>query len=346
MTKRDDYLWDRTGEPDPDVQTLERALAPLAESGRPLELPAAGAITTPSERPAWREPRVWLAAACLLVVAGLALWTSSRPRGPAWRVARVEGEPRIGFWRFGDRAELGEGQTLVTDERSRARVDVGAIGNVTLEPGSRLRLVRARDAEHRMALDRGALMAYISAPPRWFTVETPAANAVDLGCSYRLEVGRDGRSIVSVQTGWVSFERGGREAFVPAGARCVTLKGHDPGVPHFEDAPPQLVAGLATLNEAPFGHRGRGALEAVLAHARREDALTLWHLLARMNGESRERVYARLAALAPPPAGVTRAAVLAGQREALDRYWNSLGLGDIEGWRLWAQDPPAGADRR
>lgn len=340
----DDYLWDRTGQPDADLERLEKALAPLAEGGRALELPADAAPGTRvlelPERPAWREPRVLLAAACLLIVGAIAVWTGSRPVGPAWHVARVEGTPRIGFWRFGETARLAEGQLLVTDARSRARVDVGDIGNLTLDPGSRLRLLRAGDQEHRMSLERGVLHAWISAPPRWFTIETPAANAVDLGCSYTLEVTRDGSSIVTVTTGWVSFEREGREAFIPAGARCVTFKGRDPGTPHFEDASPRLISGLETLDESPRAVRNREALNQVLESARPEDALTLWHLLARFSGSAREHVFDRLAVLAPPPEGVTRDAVLAGDREALDRYWNSLGLGDVEWWRLWAQSPP------
>lgn len=343
---RDEYLWDRSGEPDPEIERLEKALSPLAHDGRALELPAesapprATAVTLPLARP-WFRSRVLLAAACVLIVGVIALWTTRRaPTGPAWSVARVEGAPRIGFWRIGDQARLGEGQLLVTDAKSRARLEVGTIGEVTLDPGSRLRLLRARDQDHRLSLERGVLHAFIVAPPRQFTVETPAANAVDLGCAYTLEVAKDGRSIVTVVTGWVSFERAGHEAFIPAGARCVTLKGRDPGTPHFEDADPRLIAGLETLDESPHGIGRHEALTAVLDNARPEDALTLWHLLARLTGKARDRVYDRLAALAPPPAGVTREAVLSGDREALDLWWNSFGLGDVDWWRLWAQSPP------
>ena len=36
----DDYLWDRTGEPDPEIQQLEQVLGMLRYQPRPLELPA------------------------------------------------------------------------------------------------------------------------------------------------------------------------------------------------------------------------------------------------------------------------------------------------------------------
>lgn len=35
----DDYLWDKSGEPDPQIQELEEILAPLRYQPRPLELP-------------------------------------------------------------------------------------------------------------------------------------------------------------------------------------------------------------------------------------------------------------------------------------------------------------------
>src|SRR2546429_6730561 len=47
-----------------------------------------------------------------------------------------------------------------------------------------------------------------------------------------------------------------------------------------------------------------------LADARKNDALTIWHLLSRVSDADRQGVYDRLASLAPPPAGVTRNGIL------------------------------------
>ena len=73
----------------------------------------------------------------------------------------------------------------------------------------------------------------------------------------------------------------------------------------------------------------------MLSSARRRDALTLWHLLTRGSLEERGRVYDRLAALAPPPDGVTRELVLDGNRPALDKWWDSLGIDVSTWWRLF-----------
>ena len=49
-----------------------------------------------------------------------------------------------------------------------------------------------------------------------------------------------------------------------------------------------------------------------------------WAALGRADGADRGRVYDRLAALAPPPDGVTRDAVLALDRDAMDRWRTEL----------------------
>ena len=329
----DRYLWDRSGPRDPDVEKLERALSSLAHDGRPLEMPESGpeVVTLPMRpRPRIVPMRGWLlAAAALIVVAGIATWRATRPVGPSWAVEWLSGN--------GSRPDrLTVGRTLATGAGERARVQVDGAGEVTVEPESRVRLVRASAEEQRMALDRGVLRALIFAPPRQFVVDTPSAAAVDLGCVYTLEVADDGASTVTVESGWVSFERDGRETFIPAGARCVTRRGQELGLPHFLDADPAFVAALDRAT------KDSDALAAVLAAARADDALTLWHLLARTRGDVRATVFDRLAALVPPPAGVTRDGVLAADGAMLDLYWNALGLGDAEWWRVWAQDPPAG----
>jgi hypothetical protein len=76
----------------------------------------------------------------------------------------------------------------------------------------------------------------------------------------------------------------------------------------------------------------------VLQNARAQDAVTLWHLLSRVEpGAERDRVFDRLAALVPPPDGVTRDGIRAGRRDMLDRWWERLGFGDANWWRMWKQ---------
>jgi hypothetical protein len=166
-------------------------------------------------------------------------------------------------------------------------------------------------------------------------VNTPSAVAIDLGCEYTLQVDDSGAGLVRVTHGWVGFQSDGRESFVPQGAMCATRPGVGPGTPRYEDAPSGYGEALTILDfEAPDDPRRAAAFDLVLSTARRRDVLTLWHLLARGTAGERARVYDRLAALAPPPSGVTREDVLRGDRRALDRWWDALGLPAGTWWKF------------
>ena len=74
MTIRGDYLWDKTGEPDPEVQELVEILGALRYQPRPLDLPAD--LKVGHERNFFRgfAPRLAIAATIALLMLGLGLW--------------------------------------------------------------------------------------------------------------------------------------------------------------------------------------------------------------------------------------------------------------------------------
>jgi len=331
----DDYLWDRSGKPDRDVEKLEQMLGQFRQDVPP---PDFGQVPMKVREFPRRRMYRWMAvaAAAAAVVAVVGLRYAIQQQPATLYVARLAGVPQIGERPIAGTDQMKIGQYLVTDSTSRARIDVGLIGEVEVEPNSRVGLVTTRPTEHRLALDVGTLHARIWAPPGLFFVNTPSATAIDLGCTYTLTVDSAGAGQLRVIKGWGSFEYKGRESFVPEGAVCETRPGIGPGTPYREDAPETLRAALEKFDF----ERDSTALDGILHTARREDALTLWHLLARTAGEERGRVFDRLAIVMPPPAGVTRDGVLAGDRQMLDQWWEELGLHSATWWRMWKGPAP------
>ena len=159
---------------------------------------------------------------------------------------------------------------------------------------------------------------------------------VDLGCAYTLHVDDSGVGLVRTSLGWVGFKLNGRESFIPAGAACATRPKVGPGTPYFEDAAADFQRALARFDFEDSTPQQRAAdLATVLGEARKRDALTLWHLLARVDEPQRALVYDRLAKFAPPPEGVTEEGILRLDEPMLDRWWNELGFDDISVWRYW-----------
>ena len=262
--------------------------------------------------------KIWVPLAAAAGVAGILLL---RPHAEAWSVQRVAGAPRVGAERLGASGVLHVGQWLETDDSSRATIAVGVIGRVDVQPGSRIRLVRAAATDNHLALAYGAIHAKVDAPPRLFFVDTPAGTAIDLGCEYTLETDPSGTGLLHVTGGFVQFAWGGVSTIVPLNAYAATRPGLPPGVPYVADAPAAL---RQALDSFAFGSDGANAVRRALAAARAEDALSLWHLLPRVAPPQRGAVYDRLAALVPPPAGVTKDGALALDPATLDRYWTLI----------------------
>jgi hypothetical protein len=261
------------------------------------------------DKPQQNRPFRWVFAAIALAIAGLTYSVVVHRTNAGWEVARLDGIPSVGSKQLRDTSKIVIGEWMETDASSRARIKVGEIGSVEVEPNTRLRVVAAKPGEHRIALSQGEIRAKISAPPRLFFVDTAAGTAVDLGCEYTLNADS---GLLSVTKGWVSFQWKDLESLVPAGASCRTRIAIGPGIPYFDDAPEALKQAL----DLP--------LSVVLAEARPRDTLTLWHLLARVNPGDREQVYDRIAALTHIPAGVSREKVLRLDPEALNHLREEL----------------------
>lgn len=303
----DEYLWDRSGEPDEFTLQLEHTLGQFR-----LQSPAA-------RRP---QPRkIWgLAIAAAIAATFLCVWTlAHRAEVTSCRVS-IGGGPA---------QPMHSGQILHTGGSTHASIESASVGEVDVGPNSRLKLIVSRDNQHRFALEAEPIHAMIWAPPREFVVDTPSAKTIDLGCSYTLRVQKDGSGQLTVDVGWVAFEWRGMESFIPAGAACMTRPNRGPGIPYFIDASDDFRRDLSRFDTTGDA----AALNFVLGSARPRDGLTLWHLLERLKGEQRARVFDALARVVSMPASANKGAVVRGDRAALDAAWNALDLADADFWR-------------
>lgn len=341
----DDYLWDGSGEPDPEIQRLEALLGKFRHDSPAPVFPEIVRDRRWTFFP-WRMrpfPALATAAvavAAIVAVAFLIYGTKPSPTTVAgWDVSSVQGTPRIGRKSITGKdgtSRLGIGQTLETDRQSRASLQADDTGKIEVDPSTRLRLLSMGSGLKRIALDRGTIHTFIWAPPGQFVVDTPSAVTVDLGCAYTLQVDDSGAGMVRTSLGWVGFKLNGHESFIPAGAACATRPKVGPGTPYFEDASAEFRSALTRFDfEDSTPEQRAHDIAVVLSEARKDDSITLWHLLARVNDQQRVLVYNRLSQFVPPPATVTKEGILRLDQPMLDQWWNELGFDDISVWRHW-----------
>src|ERR1700691_3001469 len=184
-----DYLWDRSGVPDSEIESLEKLLTPFRIEE---PVPMWSRMVVP-DQPA-QSGTYWLAlikqrwlpaslAFAVLAVAALALSIYARfdwRPGEPWKVNVLHGLPQLSGSAMTNRTRLVVGQFLTTDSDARASIRIADLGVVDVAPDSRIRLITTSAKHHRVALDYGTISVHMWAPPFSLAVDTPSATLFDL----------------------------------------------------------------------------------------------------------------------------------------------------------------------
>ncbi len=291
---KDNYLWNRSGSPDPEIEKLEEILRPLRDqSSGPLE-PWPDGEEASSRRPLHRLRTGFLVTAATVLIVALLGWkifdaNSRDTNSSESKEANLE-----------ESKETGTGPKLIVDSSDRQlhvdefletreieSLSLAEIGEISVDAGSRIRVDRLSEDRTRLFLERGAIDAniYVNVKPRFFEVATQATLCVDLGCMYRLEVGASGRAKVRVYTGQVAFVDADREIYVPAGATCTAIPGRGAGIPRFDGLPSRIVSMLdqyGELKESESKQRlklARALMVDLAGLTSQRHSLIVWHFL-------------------------------------------------------------------
>lgn len=330
MTDESDYLWNpNAGTRPPDVVSLEKALLRYR-----YQVPAVVHRHDVSRLRRVRGPAV--AAAALVIAGGLTLFL----RPARWSV-RAEGVVTVSDQAVDRKTRLRPGDLLVTGDGSSARVKVGSIGEVRVGPSSSIRLEAAELLENRFRLERGEMHARIWARPRVFEVATARARAIDLGCVYTLRVDENGDASIEVEYGAVEMVHDADTTLVPAGNAAGTDEAGRT-VPWPVTSSPEFRQAATALSS---GATDSASLAVLLAEPNERSTITLWHLLPRVDSTLRLVVARTIAAIVPPPTGLTveRAAALdpaalSAWEAVLEPHWSTESGGAFRRflvrWRL------------
>jgi hypothetical protein len=342
--ENNDYLWTKHGNPDAEIARLESLLSPYAfdtnslpdvraRQYRALPVRAPGRARTHTRR----RLRFASAAAlvALIVVVG---WLNLRlqwPMAQAWSVKPVSGTTTIDDRILSGGSLLSPGGVLRTGEHSAVQIEVARIGRVVVGQNSQVELVETRTGHHRLRLDHGQLSARIWAPPASFGVQTPLANALDIGCEFTLSVTSTGSGLLRVRHGWVELEKYGLQSLIPEGAQAELDSKSGPGTPFDDHATAQFRAALKAIDALGRSVPANDpAIEQLAEASSAKDAITLISLLTRYPQLADTAIYDRAIAVLPPPNGLTRDAVRYENQDLMNDWWHKLPYSRLKSWWL------------
>jgi hypothetical protein len=243
-----------------------------------------------------------------------------------WSVEKISGQPVIESKVLTSDGIIKIGEKLFTDYDSRARLKVGTVGEIDVEPQSELQIVETSSSEHMLILSRGKINARTWVVPKLFSIKTPSADVKDLGCSYSLFVNDKSSTLLQVTSGWVLLENNNRKSLTPAGASCYSDIPKGPGIPYANDASSLFKESLSKLD---FQSTGNLELQKVLSESRRGDLISLFHLIKYIDKESRGMIFDRMSNLFKLSQRISRERIINSDKDMLGRLWVELGLGSI-----------------
>lgn len=326
MSKSDDYLWDRSGDVDPDVARLEALLSPLAHKAPLDEMRV-------HRRRRRRWPRFVIGSVVAAAAIALIAWPRAGEKPPADYACGAHASGFAFTARGGNVACGGSrvpagvlpiGGTLDTGAHE-AELAIADIGSAQLSAKTRVRLDATSTERHQLYLERGRMHAFVSAPPRIFAVGTPSGQVTDLGCEYTLEVDDAGAGSIEVMSGMVELEAAnGGVIVVPAGASARLLAGRRASLPLAKGANAALVAAVGDFHAGVADARDR-----ILASAKPSDAITVANLARITDRNERRFVLDRLMELAKAPQAMSVDDIE--QLDLLDMWFDEIVFAYITG---------------
>jgi hypothetical protein len=294
----DDYLWDKRGKPDAEVQKLEallggyRSAAPMPDFKR---------VAVIRRRPLW--PFAVAATLILFAILGALRFYTPANR---WRATESSGDADVphSILRAGD---------VVRTEHGSVRLQSPAVGTIDLGANTTVRLIENRRNRHRLALAAGTIHAKTTSQPGVFVIDTPKARAIDLGCEYTLTIAPNGGGVLHVIAGWVDLTRGYEQSLVPQGASASIDSDGSLTVPVFDDAPPAFRTAVRKHD-----------MPTIVALARTRDAFTLLNLFRDATPDERMLLYDRLNQLVPAPPSITRESVRYWMPSSTELWWRPV----------------------
>lgn len=230
--------------------------------------------------------------------------------GGGWEIISTSGNPKL----ENSIANKGNGfaseNTIETDASSTITFTIPEMGRLLIDNSS---IVSRTKNDNEITVDKGQIRKFEGDASEVLSVLTPLAKFTELykGGAFRLHVDENGTCKLTVESGWVIVNIKDFDSYVPKNFGCLITRGKY-AIPYPSDSAPQLInllENFSGINDPSVG--------TILSLMTKKESLSLWHIIQLISPDNRSIAFDRLNDLIPVPSGVSKAGILALNKDML-----------------------------
>jgi RNA polymerase sigma-70 factor (ECF subfamily) len=229
------------------------------------------------------------------------------PSSTDWSVTIEAGTPLINNEPFSSVVELSDGDIITTDSMSTAKIGIPQVGEISvLESTKFKRLEETNSGE----LLKGKVSIIAGSSENTLNIKIPEVNIENYGqtTSYSIETDHRGNSHIELENGWLKVYSEKDQVVIAPNYKLNVYKRSGASIPYHTQSKFEYIA---ILDDYLFGGKRDVALNHLLSLSSKNEIITVWNLLFRVNaGPQAENVYDKLYELAPHSDQIKKADIL------------------------------------
>lgn len=234
-----------------------------------------------------------------------------------WKVRTVSGNVIING-QVSQSSRWEEGESLLTDQFTKAVVNVPNTGRIEVGENTLLVLKKAKDGSNRVKLVNGSIRIINSNPMPNLEIELNNSELIDRGGTFEVSVDDELIARVQVEFGFLEIMQRGRTYYIDEGYICEMHPDKHPGTPYRFDASDLLKSEVLKFD---YQNGGDQSVEIIINSAAESDMLTLLALITRTSESYRSILFNKIASYFPPPPDVTREGISRLDADMLESWW-------------------------
>ncbi len=242
-------------------------------------------------------------------------------------IDKLYGDTFIGSNKIDNYGMLKPGEWLNTEDDSKSRIKLGVIGEIEVEPSTKIKLLKLNNSGNYFYLQSGEVKASIWGPPGRLFIDSPSGEVMDFSSTFNFRVNSSNSSLITVKSGWTAIHFNDKYVIIPAGNECNI--NNEIGIPFNINSTKEFKE---KLND--FENGKTVAITELISKANKADLISLWYLLIPSSQNERKEIFNKIKQLDPKVKKIDAEKILSLNETEMNLLWETLGFGGHDYWKI------------